>query len=203
MDVWDVTLDRSALPLMPVGRGPARIVFGAPLPASVEAECELAEILLSERFEIWRVRESLEGGLPDGWRLVGLEDVWLGAPSITGLVAAADYRIAIGEGSPDGVALDATSIAAGAAALSRAPALPRQRTKGGGTVSYDLRPLLLDVCVAEVGPPVVVRARVRIHPSLGSGRPEEVVAALADAVGVPLTAKSVVRERILLGDELA
>jgi hypothetical protein len=84
----------------------------------------------------------------------------------------------------------------------RAHALPRERAKGGGLVAYDLRPLLLGVWVAKAGPPVVLRARTRIHASLGSGRPEEVVAALAEAVGIPLVARSVVRERVLLRDEL-
>jgi hypothetical protein len=48
----------------------------------------------------------------------------------------------------------------------------------------------------------VVRARTRFHPSLGTGRPEEVLAALADALGRPLTASAIVRERLLLADEL-
>jgi hypothetical protein len=85
----------------------------------------------------------------------------------------------------------------------RAHALPRERAKGGGVVVYDLRPLLLDLCVATAGPPVVLRARTRIHASLGSGRPEEVVAALGQTLGIPIVARSVVRERVLLGEEIA
>ena len=69
-------------------------------------------------------------------------------------------------------------------------------------VTYDLRPLLLDVAVAEPGPPTVLDIRVRIHPSLGSGRPEEVVAALAEVVGRPLTPTSMVRERLILTEDL-
>jgi radical SAM-linked protein len=205
MDAWEVALDRSRLPLMRVGRGRARIAFGAPLPVGMPAEQELAEILLSERYELWRVREGLTGALPDGWRLVGLDDVWLGAPSLSAMVAAADYRIELavdGPGASAGAGSSLTSIEAGTVALMRARALPRERAKGSGVVAYDLRPLLLDVCVADAGPPVVIRARTRIHPSLGSGRPEELVAALADAVGMPLVARSVVRERVLLRDEL-
>ncbi len=110
--------------------------------------------------------------------------------------------IAAGHSTP-AASPTAASIAAGATALLRAPRLPRRRAKGGGIVEYDLRPLLLDVGVVDVGPPVVIRTRTRLHPSLGSGRPEEVVAALADQVGIPLVAVWVVRERIALADDLA
>jgi hypothetical protein len=206
MDAWDRSLDRSGLPLMRVGRGPARIAFAAPLPLGIAAERELAEILLTERCQVWRVREGLATGLPEGWRLTGLDDVWLGAPSLSGMIAAADYAIELdAEEDPGstGAEISASSIEAGSAALMRAHALPRERAKGGGVVVYDLRPLLLDLCVATAGPPVVLRARTRIHASLGSGRPEEVVAALGQTLGIPIVARSVVRERVLLGEEIA
>ena len=52
---------------------------------------------------------------------------------------------------------------------------------------YDLRPLLADLRVVTAGPPVVVRVRTRIHPELGTGRPDEVVLALAERLGVAVT----------------
>jgi hypothetical protein len=69
-------------------------------------------------------------------------------------------------------------------------------------VRYDLRPLLVDVGVAAAGPPVVLRARTRFRPELGSGRPEEVVAALATSVGVALEIASIERERLVVADDL-
>jgi hypothetical protein len=73
--------------------------------------------------------------------------------------------------------------------------------------SYDLRPLLISIATAvEAGEAgneqVVVRVRTRIHPELGSGRPEEVVAALAEALGAPLEATETIRERLVLSDDL-
>ena len=47
----------------------------------------------------------------------------------------------------------------------------------------------------------MLRARTRFHPVLGTGRPEEVVAALGDAVGAPLVVTSIVRERLILAEE--
>jgi hypothetical protein len=68
-------------------------------------------------------------------------------------------------------------------------------------VAYDLRPLLIDLSV-EPGPPPIVRTRTRFHPELGTGRPEEVLAALADRVGAPLAARSIIRERLVLAADL-
>ncbi|MEO8436982.1 MAG: DUF2344 domain-containing protein [Chloroflexota bacterium] len=196
-DEWESALEATTLPLWaPPGRTRARMAFGAPIPARLTAERELADIVLTEVLPIWQVREELEGRSPDGWRLVDLHDVWLAGPALAGQVAAADYRIELGDA-------DAEALAAAAAVLLAADALPRERTKGTSTVGYDLRPLLIDVAVADPGPPVSVRARTRFHPVLGTGRPEEVVAALSEAGEKPLVVGSVVRERLILVEDLA
>ena len=96
---------------------------------------------------------------------------------------------------------DAGWIGAACARLMAADTILRDRAKGGATVRYNLRPLLADISLVEAGPPVVVRARTRFHPELGTGRPDEVVAALAEAAGAPLEAASIVRERLVLADD--
>ena len=149
-----------------------------------------------ERLPAWQVREALADRLPDGWSLVDLADVWLGGPPLAGRVAAADYQVTLG-GEPGGEA-----VARAAAALLAARSIQRERAKGDAMVHYDLRPLLLDVQVVDPGPPVTVRIRTRFHPELGTGRPEEVVLALADEVGASITIEAIVRERLLLVDEL-
>ena len=50
---------------------------------------------------------------------------------------------------------------------------------------------------------MTLRMRTRIHPELGTGRPDEVVAALADEAGTHLAIERAVRERLLLADELS
>jgi radical SAM-linked protein len=194
-DSWEEALEASGLPLFhPPGRVRGRAAFGAPLPVSMVAEGELVDIVLVEVLPVWRVRECLTGRLPDGWQLVGLHDVWLGEPALAGQVAAADYRIDLGTADTD-------AIAAACKALLAAAALPRERAKGNSTVRYDLRPLLVDVAVSEPGPPLQLRARTRFDPVLGTGRPDEVVAALGEAAGTDLVVGSVVRERLILADE--
>jgi len=158
------------------------------------AEHELADIVLTTLEPAWRVREALAGRLPEGWRLVDLYDVWLGAPALAGQVVAADHRIDLGD-------VDAGAIAAAATELLAAERLPRDRLKGGSTIRYDLRPLVVDIEVAESGPPLLVRIRTRFHPELGTGRPAEVVAALAETAARPIVVRSVIRERLILADD--
>jgi radical SAM-linked protein len=194
IEAWDSALEGSGLPLLrPAGR--ARVAFGAPLPATMAAERELLDLSLTESWPAWLVRERLAGHLPSGWRLIDLYDVWLGTPALAGQVAAADYRIDLG-------AADAATVSEAADTLLAAGELPRERAKGASTVRYDLRPLLIGVSVIDPGPPLLLRARTRFHPVLGTGRPEEVVAALGTAGSGTLEIGSVVRERLILADEL-
>ncbi len=195
-EAWEGTLEASGLPVHRGGRPRARVAFGAPLQMGIEAEAELADIVLTEFVPTWFVREALADRLPEGWRLVDLYDVWLNRPALAGQVVAADYRIDLGEA-------DASTIDAAVAAFLRAPRLPRERLKGSATVTYDLRPLVGDVAIVDEGPPLMIRARTRFHAELGSGRPEEVVAALSDLAGAPMPIASIVRERVLLTDDLA
>lgn len=199
--LWEAALAESGLPVAMTDAGRFRFALGAPLPVRTAGRAELADLWLTERAPAWRVREGLERVLPAGHTLEGLEDVWPGAPALAGRVAAAEYRVTLG-GS-----VDADATAAAATRLLAADRLPRERAKGGGVKTYDLRPLLISLQTAvEEGQArgeerVVVRIRTRIHPELGSGRPEEVIATLSDALGKPLEAVETVRERLLLLDD--
>ncbi len=202
-DEWDLALEATGLPFhRPVGRVRPRIAFGAPLQLGIAAERELADLLLAERVPVWRMRDALVAAMPEGWSLVELLDVWVGGPPLAGRVVAADYRVEL-EGDADPGA-----IADAARALLNASTLPRVRSKGEASVSYDLRPLLVAAAVADPGPPTVLRLRTRFHPEFGTGRPEEVIAALGERLGRPLAVRAlavraVVRERLILADDPA
>jgi radical SAM-linked protein len=204
-DAWLGAIDAAGLPLARTeGATPRpRISFGAPLPVGMAAEGELIDLVLTERWPAWRLREALEPVLPPGWRLVRPEDVWLGGPPLAGRVAAADYRITVEAASAVAGSSAVDGLRAACERLLAARRLPRERMKGDRAVAYDLRPLLLDVRVSDDGPPLQLLARTRFHPELGTGRPEEVVAALADAADAQLTIASIVRERLLLVEDLA
>jgi radical SAM-linked protein len=195
---WDTAVAESGLPVV-VGdpaKPKPRIVFGAPLTVGMASEGELLEIVLLERLPAWQVREALAPRIPPGWTLLDLADVWLGGPALAGRVAVAEYRITLA-GAADGAAVDTA-----AHALLAARSLPRERAKGDAMVAYDLRPLLADIQVTDPGPPVTIRVRTRFHAELGTGRPEEVVAALAAAAGTPLTIDTIVRAGLLLAEDV-
>jgi uncharacterized protein DUF2344 len=195
-EAWDAAIDESGLPVHRVpGKARSRVLFGAPVPVAIALEHELADLLLTAFVPRWKVREALDLVIPRGWRLVDLFDVWLGEPPLAGQVAAADYRLEVS-------GADSTALASAIVRLLVAGALPRERTKGGDTVRYDLRPLVSDLAIVDPGPPVVLRARTRFDPALGTGRPEEVVAALGDEAGSSIAIGSIVRLRVLLANEL-
>ena len=156
--------------------------------------------MLTERWPAWRLREAVEPIVPPGWRLVDAHDVWLAGPALAGRVAAADYRVTLAPTDPPEPDL-AGRLSAAAEALLAARRLERQRRKGDGVVSYDLRPLLVDVAVRD-GDPIRIVTRTRLHPELGSGRPEEVIAALGDFVGRDLAVVAIARERLVLAEDL-
>jgi radical SAM-linked protein len=213
-DGWLAALAASGLPLPHAegSRPRSPLSFAAPLPIGVPAERELADLLLAERMPIGDVRELLVPTLPESVELTGLHDVWLGAAPLPASLAAADYRVRL---ASDVSAIDLTLAAA---ELLAAETLPRQRARGGSQVSYDLRPLVDAVKVqpplpdapdpraAEANDPAPAEAvlliRTLFDSARGMGRPEEVVAALADVLGRGIEMGGVVRERLLLVDEL-
>ena len=127
-----------------------------------------------------------------GWTLTDVEDVWLGRAGARGRRRA---RRTTGSRWA-GTWTRRPWLRRGAGA-SRARSVFRTREKGGSSVRYDLRPLLESIEVVA-GSPVVLRVRTRFDPQLGNGRPEEVVAALADELGHDLVIDEIVRERLVL-----
>lgn len=198
--LWETALGNSGLPLATTDAGRFRFALGAPLPARTAGHAELADLWLTERVATWRVREGLDRVLPSGHELVALENVWLGAPALAGRIAAADYVVSLSG------AVDREAIGAAAERLMAADRLVRERAKGGGMKSYDLRALLISIEIGNVAgdgdEEVVVRLRGRIHPELGSGRPDEIIAALGEELGRPLVPVETIRERLVLGDEV-
>jgi radical SAM-linked protein len=189
---WEETVLASGLPALVLATGRPRIALGAPLPVGCSADRELLEFWLVDVDPAWAVREGIESNLPAGHRLVGLENIWTGAPALSGQVAAADYDVEL-EGSAAG-----PDLAAGLARLVAARTLPRERLKGGVAKTYDLRPLIVSLEARGI----TLRMRTRIHPELGTGRPDEIVAALADELGVELAIERIRRRRLLLVDDL-
>jgi radical SAM-linked protein len=204
LEAWEHALVEAGLPI-DGGRGSGSrrrgaISLAAPLPAGVRGDHELADLVLVERSAIADVRKHLAGSMPPGTELIDLHDVWLGAPSLPSQVIAADYLVLLEEtGCPRGAAL-----AAGADALLGAATLPRRRPRANGReVVYDLRPLLAGLRVEDRDPAPVLRIRTRFDPERGVGRLDEVLAALTEVAGGPCVPRSIIRERLILAEDLS
>jgi hypothetical protein len=195
---WDEALAGCGLPLAGLDSPRARPRFAqaAPLPAAIPGEAELLDIWLTERLPRWRVRDAVESTLPPGNRLVDLHDVWLGEAPLPGQVIASVYRADLAGD------VDVSAVWEAVTATLAAASLVRERQKGAATVTYDLRPFIDELEVAATGEETparfVVRMRLRHDPEKGVGRPDELLAALGDAIGAPLPVSSLVRERLVL-----
>lgn len=197
---WEGVLERSGLPVVrsTAGRRAPRILFAVPLSVGMTGAAEPAEILLEQRLREVDIRGALVD-LPSGDRLLDLHDVWVGAPGLPSLVVAADYRVEL-------VAGPQSSSTALERAIERLLGTVRiERIRPGSGRAYDLRPLVerLELLPA-LGPGAdvpVLRMRLRHAGEAGTGRPDEVLAALGDAAGLTLGAAVTVRERVILSDE--
>lgn len=210
---WETALLGAGIPVaLSQGRtSRPRLTFAAPLPAGIPAHAELADLVLTERLTRADLWDRLGRCLPAGYRLVDLHDVWLGEPTLAARLAAADYRVTVSAASLDGSPGEADvrgRFQEGCRELLAAPRLDRTRSKGEDrTVAYDLRPLVVALSVgapdeADSGGPIELRMRVRLGGEGASGRPDEVVRALGERLGLELTIERTVRERLLTADEL-
>lgn len=201
---WEEAIRSTGLPVVTVddeGRRP-RLAFGAPAGGMLASDGDLVDLWLTHRLPIAEVRAALLGNLPADHELVGLHDVWLGEGPLPARVVASDVEATITTTAPIG------QLEAAAAAILARRSLPRQRTRAGRTIAYDLRPLLLHLAVEPAGSPTgapdeaVVRMRVAHDPERGVGRPDEVLAALAEEAGQSIVTRSLVRRRLLLVEDL-
>jgi radical SAM-linked protein len=199
---WERALRRGGIPVtMTEGFNPRpRLVFAAPLSLGMLAEHELADLVVAERLTLPELRPRLVACLPRGYEVTELFDVWVGEPALAPQIAAADYRLTL-------LGVGADELRGAAERLLAAESLPRTRSKESRTIRYDLRPLVRQLEVrwpggnrdggaaggdggnggavsgeGRDGP--VLWMRLRHSQEGGTGRAEEVVAALADVLGV-------------------
>ena len=86
---WTRLLEQGGLPLAgEPGRG--RVVPAAQLPLGIAGEREIIDVVVGERLAIGTVRERVRACLPPSVELVDLHDVWVGAPSASAALVAAD-----------------------------------------------------------------------------------------------------------------
>ena len=188
--LWERAFRRGEIPVATSdGFSPRpKLVFAAPLQLGMLAEHELADLYLAERLTARDLRDRLAAGMPRGYSVVDLHDVWIGDPALAPQLAAADYRMTL-------LNVELARLEAGVTRLLTAERLPRERHKEARAIPYDLRPLLLEIRTGQADPAAIpsgseagqaagIWMRLRHSQDRGSGRVEEVVAALAEGMGL-------------------
>jgi radical SAM-linked protein len=200
VDAWTDALGRAALPLVTMGDPPRpRLAFGPSLPVGCVADDEPVDFLLDRLVPLRLVSTAVAAVTPGGHSVRAIHDVWLGAPALQAAVRAVDYAVVARDP-------DVAAVAAAAARLLAATAVPRVRTRAGRESTYDLRPLV-DAIVVDRDPSSApatrtrIRFRFRLQPERGIGRPDELLAALADDAGAPISPDGVRRTRVWLIDD--
>ena len=174
MRAWERVLERARVPVaLSEGFSPRpRIALAAPLAVGVTSDCEVLDVFLSERMPLAQFIVDIQAQLPNGIRLIDVTETPLGMPSLQSLLQAAVYVVEVTDPRPIEQlqrALDEV--------LAR-DELPWEHRRGDDVRRYDLRALIFDIRVCR-SPQGTAQLTMRLRADeQGSGRPEQVTAAL-------------------------
>jgi radical SAM-linked protein len=139
-----------------------KISLAAPLPLGVTGEAELMDIVIVRGVAPQFFVSAMNQELPSGMTVEKVHPIGADLPALQAQISQADYRVEVETGS-------------GPVDIESAVTKHQRDT---GPHLYDLRLLIADIKVVDWKPPLgVLEMRLRCD-SNGSGRPEQVVAAL-------------------------
>ena len=174
MRLWQRALHRAQIPLAYTeGFSPhPRISLAAPLAVGVTSQAELMDVFCSKWVSPHFFTNAVSQQLPAGIEIVQVFSVAPTMPSLQSQVGYAEYEVELETEK------DEAGVKAALTSLLAAEQLPWHHERDTGTRNYDLRALIEDLRLIEwreghsrVG------MRLRCD-SGGSGRPEQVAAAL-------------------------
>ena len=174
MRFWERALRRAGIPLAySEGFSPSpRLALAAPLPVGVTSSGELMDVYLAKRVTPQHFVKAVGGQVPPGIAVLEVREVGLGLPSLQSQVRWAEYQV---DAPTDRSAED---VRRAVEELLAARSIPWQHQREREVRRYDLRPLVQDVGVEAVEDGrCTLSMRLRAD-SQGSGRAEQVVAAL-------------------------
>jgi len=188
MRLWQRALRRADMPLAySEGFNPhPRLSLAAPLPLGVTSEAELMDVQVHKWVSPHFFTSALSEQLPAGIEIRQVYPVSLTLPSLQSQVRFAEYRVE--------VETEEKNIEAKLASLLSLKQLPWQHQRDTGPKSYDLRVLIDDLWLISsqpAGGTIGMRLRCDSH---GSGRPEQVTAAL----GFSQYPKAIQRTKLIL-----
>jgi radical SAM-linked protein len=172
MRFWERALRRAEIPVAySEGFSPhPQIALAAPLAVGVTSDAELMDVFLESVMTPARFQTQLAPQLPPGVRVVRVEEAGLTLPALQAEMRAAEYDVDI-DAPPDVDVVDAVR------GLLAAASFPWEHKRDDETKSYDLRALIHDITVHQIEGAVRLKMLLRAD-NAGSGRPEQVAAAL-------------------------
>jgi radical SAM-linked protein len=149
-----------------------KISLAAPLPLGVTSEFELMDIFCIKGVAPHFFASAVNQQMPPGMTVDKVYPITFDLPSLQSQISLAEYKVEVDtEKGPQ-------DMPAALAAMLALDHLPWQHQRDTGPHQYDLRTLIDDLWVIDWKPPVGVLG-MRLHcDSNGSGRPEQVAAAL-------------------------
>jgi radical SAM-linked protein len=172
--LWQRALVRAGIPLAySEGFNPhPRMSLAVPLALGVTAEAELMDIFLSRWASPHNFTAAMGRQLPQGIKIEQVINIAPTFPSLQSQVSAAEFKV--------GIATEKTQaeIESAVNALLDKETLPWQHQRDTGTRHYDLRALIEDIWLLSWRPGFGEIAMILRCDSSGSGRPEQVAAAL-------------------------
>jgi radical SAM-linked protein len=173
MRFWERALRRAGIPLAySEGFSPSpRLALAAPLPVGVTSSGELMDVHLAQRVTPQHFIKVVSEQLSPGITVLEVREVGLGLPSLQSQVRWAEYEVDV---ASDRLA----EVKQAVEALLAARSIPWQHQREREMRRYDLRPLVQDAWVETLGDGrCTIGMRLRAD-SQGSGRAEQVAAAL-------------------------
>jgi len=174
MRLWQRALHRAGIPLAYTeGFSPhPRISLAAPLAVGVTSEAELTDVFCSKWVSPHSFTAAVSQQLPPGIEISQVHMVAPTLPSLQSQVSHTEYEV---EAETD---KDQAAVKAALDSLLSLEELPWHHQRDTGTRNYDLRALIDDLWLTSLHRGhCTIGMRLRCDSS-GSGRPEQVAAAL-------------------------
>ncbi|HYM15089.1 MAG TPA: TIGR03936 family radical SAM-associated protein [Dehalococcoidia bacterium] len=179
MRFWERALRRGGVPVSySEGFSPhAQIALAAPLAVGTTSEGELMDVFLEEPLSPRELMERLAPQLPPAMSVRSVEEVGMALPALQADVRFAEYDVDF----PADACGDAEDAVA---RFLAAASVPWQHMREDEVRQYDIRTLVDDIRVTRPDP-ATLRLQMRLrNDNTGSGRPDQLAAALG--FGVPV-----------------
>lgn len=189
--LWQRALLRAGIPLAySEGFNPhPRISLAVPLAVGVTSEAELMDVFCASVVSPHWFQDAVSQQLPPGVTILQTYQLPLTIPSLQSMVRWAEYKVSLADGQTT------EAVNAAITRILAANDIPWQHHRDTGVRNYNLRVLIDTLQLVELNADhLTIAMRLRCDSS-GSGRPEQVAAAL----GFTEQPVSIHRTKLVLG----